>query len=953
MNIRLCIFSLFSLVVISTASIADEIHFTRDIRPILSGRCYKCHGPDPDTREAGLRLDDADAAQVELESGERAIVPGQLDASELIARIITDDESTRMPPADQGAGLSKQEIETLKQWVAEGAKYDKHWSFVAPVSPKLPEVSNPEWCRNGLDHFVLQKLDQQKLKPSPEADRRTLIRRLSLDLTGLPPSPEEIENFLSDDSPLAYEHLVDRLLVSPAYGERWARIWLDLARYADSAGYADDPPRVIWQYRDWVIDAINKDLPIDQFTVEQLAGDLLPNPTHDQLIATAFHRNTMTNSEGGTDDEEFRSAAIVDRVNTTMQIWMGLTMGCAQCHTHKYDPISQEEYFRVYAILNQTEDADRRDEGPLLETWTPELNEKKKNVQAKIDALKEKLKTLQESEASEPTDLQLPDGPIAAQFVRIDIPGRSEFLSLAEVQVFAGEDQVALGKNATQISTSHDAPAKLAVDGNTDGHFFDAKSTTHTEKGLAPWWQVDLGKVHKIDRVVVWNRSDSPGVGQRLNGFRVVLLDANKKPIWAKAKLKANETETLIVIPKSSEEVSKEEKAALAEYLGKNNPELDKLQKQIASTEKQLKAIKALTVPIMRELPLDKHRKTHIQVRGNFLDLGPEVAAGVLKEFHPLEASNPTRLDFAKWLVDPANSLTARVFANRYWEILFGLGLVETSEDFGMQGELPSHFGLLDWLAIQFMEGDWQQKKFLKLIVTSATYRQSSTVDAKLTALDPKNRLLARGPRFRLSAEMIRDQALAVSGLLSHKMHGPSVNPPRPKLGLRAAFGGSTDWETSQGEDKYRRGLYTTWRRSIPYPSMDAFDAPSREVCTIRRIPTNTPLQALVTLNDPVYIEAAQALAGRILNEGGDSIESRVSYGFTLCTAREPTPAERSVLTKTFESLKNQFASDSASAQKLQAMKLQKGEEIPAETQAAWTVLSNVLLNLDETLTRR
>ncbi|QDT35518.1 DUF1553 domain-containing protein [Thalassoglobus polymorphus] len=933
--------------------IAEEVDYTRDVRPILSGRCFKCHGPDPETREAGLRLDEAIASRAELDSGERAVVPGDIEASQLLTRITTSDDSLRMPPADQGPALTPQEIETLKRWLESGAKYDKHWSFVAPKLPELPDVSNPDWCRNDIDRFILNKLDSQKLKPSPEADRSTLIRRLSLDLTGLPPSPEEIKQFINDTSPQAYERLVDRLLASPAYGERLARIWLDLARYADSAGYADDPPRVIWKYRDWVIDAINEDMPIDQFTIEQLAGDLLPNPTEEQLIATAFHRNTMTNSEGGTDDEEFRSAAVVDRVNTTMQVWMGLTMACAQCHTHKYDPITHEEYFNVYAILNQTEDADKRDESPLLNLWTPELEEQKASLQAKIDGLKTDLEKLQQISAKEEPTLKLADGPIQARFVRIDLPGKTEFLSLAEVQVFSENEQVAVGKKATQSSTGYNGTANLAVDGNTDGDFFESKSTTHTNRDASPWWEVDLGATYQIDRISVWNRNDSPNIGKRLDDFRVVLLDEKRNPTWAKSKLKSNKQETEVHVPDSTQKLADDERAAIAEYLGANSPEVAKLKKQITATETQLKNIKPVTVPIMRALPEEKHRKTHIHVRGNFLDLGPEVSAGLLKEFHRSESSNPDRLDFAKWLIDPQNPLSARVFANRYWEILFGIGLVETSEDFGMQGDYPSHPELLDWLAIQLKNNGWSRKQFLKLIVMSATYRQSSAVDAELVARDPKNRLLARGPRFRLSAEMIRDQALSISGLLSRKMHGPSVNPPRPKLGLRAAFGGSTDWETSKGEDKFRRGIYTTWRRSLPYPSMDAFDAPSREVCTVRRIRTNTPLQALVTLNDPVYIEAAQALAGRILSEGGATQDEQLTYGFLLCTARQPTEQELNVLRSTFESLREKYTNEIESAQKLKVIGSRETEKTPVEIQASWTVLSNVLLNLDETLTNR
>ena len=943
--------SLIALAQIGQAAEA-QIDFTRDVRPILSGRCFQCHGPDAESREAGLRLDDVRSATAELESGEKAVVPGRPHLSGLIARITSDEEYERMPPPEQGNALTEQEIATLKQWIEEGAKYDRHWSFVSPIRHSLPNVNDKDWPRNGLDYFVLNRLEQENLRPSPPADRRTLMRRLSLDLTGLPPSPDELERFLNDHSPNAYEQLVDRLLDSPRFGERWGRIWLDLARYADSAGYADDPPRVIWMYRDWVIKAINDGMPIDQFTIEQLAGDLLPDPSHQQLIATAFHRNTMTNSEGGTDDEEFRNAAIVDRVNTTMQVWMGLTMGCAQCHSHKYDPISQEEFYNVFAIFNQTEDADRRDEAPLLDSWTPDLLTQQQNLQAQIEQNQQQIRKHQ-SNTSVDDDAVILDGPIQARRVRISLPGRNEFLSLAEVQVFSGDRQVALNKPATQSSTDYDGPARLAVDGNTDGHYFNAKSTTHTARDDSPWWQVDLLEEFSIDRIVIWNRNDSAEVGQRLNPFRIVFFDANDQPVWARQNLTIRQEKVTINVPKSYQAIPDEDRSAIAEVKQSTSPELMKLKEEIDTIKKQLAAIKPVTTPIVRELPDENRRKTHIQIRGNFLDLGDEVQPGVLKEFHPIEVASPNRLDFANWLVSPDNPLTARVMANRHWEILFGRGLVVTSEDFGMQGELPSHPKLLDWLAVRLLDLGWSQKDFIKLIVTSATYRQQSNVSSELFARDPVNRLLARGPRFRLSAEMIRDQALSVANLLSDKMHGPSVNPPRPKLGLRAAFGGSTDWETSQGEDQYRRGIYTTWRRSIPYPSMDAFDAPSREVCTVRRIRTNTPLQALVTLNDPVYIEAAQALAGRMLTEADDSTDDRLKYGFLLCTARLPNESELNVLRQTFVQAREQFENSSGQVNFLQAKPALNAAEVSETDQAAWTVFANVLLNLDETLTRR
>ncbi len=641
----------------------------------------------------------------------------------------------------------------------------------------MPEVKNTTWPRNEIDHFVLARLEQEDLKPSPQADRYTLIRRLSLDLTGLPPTLAEVEEFVNDDRHDAYEQLVDRLLAKESFGEHWARMWLDLARYADSAGYADDPPRTIWAYRDYVIRSLNANKPFDQFTIEQIAGDLLPSPTKDQLIATAFHRNTLTNNEGGTNDEEFRNVAIVDRVNTTMAVWMGTTMACAQCHSHKYDPITQEEYFRFFAFFNNTGDADRRDESPLLEIYTPEQRKQK-----------------------------------AA-------------------------------------------------------------------------WRTQIAE-----------------------------LEA-----WLKGS-------TL------------ESEAAIAEP------------KKLAQLKKQLAAQKpTTTVPIMRELPADKHRVTKMQERGNYLITGKEVTEGVPAVFPPLPKDAPkNRLTLARWLVDEDNPLTARVIANRYWEKIFGVGLVETSEEFGSQGELPSHPELLDWLATELVKSGWDMKQFIKLLVTSAAYRQSARVTPELLQKDPDNRLLARGPRFRMSAEMVRDQALYVSGLLSPKMFGPPVKPPQPKLGLSAAFGSGIDWKTSTGDDKYRRGLYTMWRRSNPYPSMAAFDAPNREVCTLKRDRTNTPLQALVTLNDPVYVEAAQALGRRMAAADG-SLEEKIRYGFQLCVARPPSEKEAERLEKLYQAALKRYAAAPNLAEKMATDPLGTlPKDAKPDEYAAWAMLGNVLLNLDE-----
>ncbi|MCS6864102.1 MAG: PSD1 and planctomycete cytochrome C domain-containing protein [Gemmataceae bacterium] len=751
----------------AVAQVPKTIDFNRDVRPILSNNCFQCHGPDEKTRKARLRLDTPEGAAT-------AIVPGQPDASELIIRITASpDDASRMPPAKTGKTLGPRDVAILQQWVQQGAKYAPHWAYVPPKPPVIPTTQFR--TVNPIDAFLWARLEQEGLKPQPEADRYTLARRVALDLTGLPPTLEEAEAFVTDTAADAYEKFVDRQLAKPAFGEHWARLWLDLARYADSAGYADDPLRTIWKYRDYVIESFNANKPFDQFTIEQLAGDLLPQPTIEQLVATAFHRNTMTNSEGGTSDEEFRNVAVVDRVNTTFTVWMGTSIGCAQCHTHKYDPITQKEYFEVFAFFNNTADADRPDESPTLPFWS------------------------------------------LRDFLR-----------------------------------------KMAL-----------------EQQIA---------------------------------------------------------------------------ALEAELKGKKPEELKPQRDRLATLKKELAALKpATSVPIMKELVGPQRRKTRIQFRGNFLDLGDEVREGVPAVFHPFPEGMPkNRLGFARWLISRENPLTARVIANRFWEQIFGTGIVRTSEEFGIQGELPSHPELLDWLALDFQR-DWNVKRFLKQLVMSAAYRQSAAVTAAQYERDPDNRLLARGPRVRLTAEMIRDQALFAAGLLSPKMLGPSVRPFQPSLGVSAAFGGSIDWKMSDGEDRYRRGIYTQWRRSNPYPSMSTFDAPNRDTCVVRRNRTNTPLQALVLMNDPVYVEAAQALAQKARTSTSTPDEAVVMI-FRRCLIRPPSPEEQKRLVQLFTDARAAFQKAPAQAQQFAGN--QPTSRDPA-TDAALTLVASVVLNLDEMVMKR
>jgi len=1138
---------------------APGVDFVRDIQPIFAEHCAACHGAK--RQEGGLRLTDRASALAGGDSGQKAIVPSDAKASRLIRVLDGSDTETRMPPEGEGKPLSAEQIALLTRWINEGAAWPatgdqapvaaQHWAWRPPVKAPLPSVKQTGWPRQPFDYFVLQQIERAGLSPAAEADRYTLARRVHLDLIGLPPTPEQLAAFINDPSPDAYERMVDRVLAEPAYGERWARVWLDLARYADSKGYGSDPLRTIWRYRDWVIEAFNRNQPYDQFTIEQLAGDLLPRPTPDQLLATAFHRNTMANDEGGTDDEEFRVAAVKDRIETTIQVWMGLTMGCAKCHSHKFDPITQREYYAAYAFFDQTEDADRGDEEPRLPTPTRIELQEQASLRDRLAALQQQLDTpppgldeqlaAWESQLRErdrhwtvaapqravseggthlrvladqsvlavgdvkpdlevyrldvPTDAKrvtairletlhddaLPgkgpgraDGHFVinevavtvkpstssaprARYLRIEIPGEKKILSLAEVQIFSGNENIASRGKATQSSTWFNGPAELAIDQNTNGDF-EQKSVTHTGEEANPWWEIDFGKETPLDRVVLWNRT-GPGLEERLKGFRITLLDEGRHPLWQRADQQApkpsleldlkaptdvelvsaasdfdqegwpaakaidgnrdaksgwaigpqsgvdhaivlrlrtpldlREPSTLgitlvqsygqqhtlgrfrlaltdqdppadplprdvaLALDAARELRTAEQQLTLRNYFWRQSPSGEALRQQIAATKARLAEIEKQisATPVMRELPADKRRTTHVMIKGNFRSLGDAVEPAVPAAFHPLSEGRRDRLALAQWLVDPANPLTARVAVNRLWAQLFGVGIVATEEDFGTQGLPPTHPELLDWLAVSFREGGWDLKDVLRQMVTSATYRQSSSPTAEVLARDPANRLLARGPRFRLEAEMVRDQALAIAGLLSAKQGGASVYPPQPPGLWRAAFNGQRTWATSEGEDRYRRGLYTFWRRTVPYPSMAAFDAPSRENCTLRRISTNTPLQAFVTLNDPVYVEAAQGLARRIMSQAGVSTEARSAFALQWALCRPAQPAQIEQLVLLYQRELEHYRADADAAKQMATVPLGPAPAASDVAElAAWTVVANVILNLDGVLTKR
>jgi len=838
-----------------------------------------------------------------------------------------------------------------------------------------------------------------------------------------------VESFVADSSPHALEKFVDHLLAKPSYGEHWARMWLDLARYADSAGYADDPPREIWAFRDYVIRSFNENKSFDQFTIEQIAGDLLDEPSIDQRVATAFHRNTKTNSEGGTIDEEFRNEAVVDRVNTTMAVWMGTTIDCAQCHTHKYDPITQEEYFRMFALFNNTADEDRKDEEPVLSLFSESQEQKRSEIETAIatdrEELERKLSHPDHHERRRQWEQELvsrsswrslkpeienmkavskapftidPEGvieigenvrPQDTYTIKVRRPESIQEITAIRLEVFPGKDSSEENSEAPSEWVLNELEIRLI---DSDGGEVE-ESDPDSDEETAP-------SPKKFPKLKLYNATASfeqewypvralhDGVGgDRFSGWAakgklntpqeaVLEFAAAVKPAaneWLEIKLIQNFPDKKIkrfrisvtkaedpfpaipisleaALSKAAEERSDSEENQLLALFAQHDPGSSKELSRIAQLKEKLSQIRPVTtVPVMDELAEGQKRKTHVQYRGSYFDKGSEVYPGTPAIFHPMPGgSTPDRLTLAQWLVDANNPLTARVIVNRYWEALFGIGIVATSEEFGSQGELPSHPELLDWLAVEFMENGWDVKRLLKRIVTSATYRQSSKVTPATFQKDPDNRLLARGPRFRVTAETIRDQALAVSGLLSDSMFGPSVNPPQPEFGLKAAFGGETDWTTSEGPDRYRRGVYTSWRRSNPYPSMAAFDAPNREVCTVRRDNTNTPLQALVTLNDPVYIEASQAL-GRKMESFAGGLSEKIRFGFQECLIRPPSERETQALRELYLDSERHYQLNPDDAL---AMATDPIGELPegadAAELAAWTVVGNALLNLDE-----
>ena len=843
----------------------SRVDFSRAIRPLLSEKCLKCHGPGRSRGGSDLRLDQARSAIG------TAIVPGRPDQSELVKRITSRDPGKRMPPPKSKLELTDSEIELLKTWISEGADYTVHWSFVAPVRPAVPEVTGSDWVLNTLDRFVLARIEAAGLKPSAAANRESLIRRLTLDLTGLPPTGSEIDRFLADTSPRAYERVVDRLLSSQHYGERMAQTWLDLARFGDTNGYENDSNRSMWLYRDWVINAFNTNMPFDRFAVEQIAGDLLPHASTSQRIASGFNRNTTYNEEGGADPEEFQVVYAVERASTTGTVFLGLTLGCAQCHEHKYDPISQAEFYSFYAFFNSV-DGEKGAQGhdiplpPLLVLSTPQQ-------QAQARQLEKDLETL--------------DKMIAAELAKLKPPG------------------TAPGEKPPTPGPAVDITAAKATGKDHDGYFDrQADWEAHARQHLLEKLPKEIRKLVEIEP----DRRDDKQKTALANHF----IRFGYSP--------ARKTFTPL------------------------NDRHSKL------TERQAK-LKTRTPSTMVMKEMAERRPAFLLLRGDFQQKGDRVEPNVPAIFKALPEGAPrNRLGLARWLVDTEHPLTARVAVNRLWSGFFGSGLVPTPEDFGVRGELPTHPGLLDWLAVEFMRIGWNVKALQKQIVMSATYRQASRFDPAIGRGDPFNRLLTRQNRFRLTAESIRDTALAVGGLLDERIGGPSVYPFQPE-GYYSDKG-RWKWPQSTGRDLYRRGLYTFWRRTTTYPSFQIFDAPTRETCTVQRPRTNTPLQALVTLNERTFVQAAHGLAVRVLRLAEDSTGSRLERAFRITVGRRPDQSEKAILGRILEEQLEHYRQDSEAAGVLVSQGAVSSQGLDQATLAAWTGLANVLLNLDEAITR-
>jgi len=1151
-----------------------RVDFNREIRPIFSDHCYACHGPDERTRKAGLRLDQQDEAFKTLKSGHRAIVPGDVSKSELVARIVTHDADDLMPPSKGGKPLSAQQIATLRRWVEQGAEWKGHWAYIKPQRPQPPKVRNSSWVRNDIDAFVAAKIESKQLEPSPEADKPRLLRRVSLDLTGLPPTPEELDAFLSDKDPKAYEKVVDRLLDSKHYGERMAQNWLDLARYGETQGYHHDAHRDMFHWRDWVIKAFNENLPFDRFTQYQIAGDLLPNPTRDQMVATGFQRNEMTTSEGGAIPEEYAVKYIVGRVDTASRVWLGTSMACAECHDHKYDPISQKDYYRFFAFFNTVDEhgmdqssnpvprvpLSTSDQEKRLDQYRQEIAALELAQNAMLDPVHDKHDAAQavwedrlrsalasDWKSDKPTTLHTTAGAVLSvdatnvitatgtnaprdvyevvlntsqrnltglrleTLPSSDLPGRAagrddkggfvltrieaeatpqdpkaetallhsipaspwsqvvfpasadlkeafakEFgpesptastpdwtrmkiesldlsVDLAATQQvsylqrtlnapdrlrltakldFSGptkvwlNGQVIFSRDSTKQSPTEADPISLTfakgenrllikavhVAANSKLTFslhpaipsqqtivFTASAADYSQPGFSvsgaldnkieTGWSVGGDADQATKPHQAWFRTGEPFDFATGTSLKVRLLFQSPQPFknLGRFRLATSSSPHLAdvfalsdpirnaLLPERSDR-SQSQRDELRRYYRRTFiPEAKQLSDLLAAKRSERDAFQGAIPVAMVMKEMEKPRDTFLLVRGEYNNRGDKVTPGVPQSLFGLpDALPPNRLGLAQWLVHPDNPLTSRVIVNQYWQRFFGTGIVKTSEDFGSQGEWPSHPELLDWLATEFIRSGWNIKAMQRLIVTSATYRQGSAVSRRALEVDPEDRLLSRFPRQRLDAEGIRDTALAVSGLLNPAIGGPSVFPYQPPgLWEQVSFEGTRNWVQSEGNQNYRRGLYTYWRRSVPYASFVTFDAPSRETCTVRRPRTNTPLQALVLMNDPVYVEAARSLGLRILRSPGKTPADKVRFAVRTTLSREASKKELSTLLAAFQRELKQFEKDRTAANQLIHVGASRPPvDVDPSELAAWTVVGSILLNLDETITK-
>lgn len=955
--------SIHSLVTLSLAGSAmAEVDFANEVRPILNEHCTACHGG---VKEAGdVSFIYREKALGKGDSGKSVIVPGDPDASEMIVRILSTDPDEVMPKPEHGPPLAAEEVATLRQWIKEGAEWGEHWAFTSPEKHTAPKVKQTDWPQNGVDPFTLARLEAEGLKPSEPADRAALLRRVSLDLTGLPPTPAEIDAFLADESKDAYAKQVDRLLASPRFGERWASVWMDLARYADSEGLGVDRRRSVWKYRDWLIDSFNKDLPFDEFTIHQLAGDLLPDATLEQKIATTFHRLTQSNNEGGTDDEEFRVAAVIDRVNTTWEVWQGVTMGCVQCHSHPYDPIEFGEFYQFTEFFNQTIDADLSEDYPVLSVPLDSARNAEVNaLHRRIEKAEQELHAIRQELRSQ-TQWTWPAGMTAegdkTKLSVVKHEGIEEYRTVGNVT------QGSTFKLGIPVAEDLGTLTALRVEFWPD----DPETAAHT-----PEWGADLRQI-KLHLVGPERETEVPlaeiiadeahplfnpnasltgkgrgwGTYSKTFGPRhAIVLPKEPIDLPAGATLRVTMRQGGSILA-SFPMVSERGRVAITNAdswaAHRSDPRVVALQKEIADARTKLKAIPTTTVPVMKERDPAFARSTHQFIRGNWLEKGEVVEqAGTPGILPPLKARDgkPDRLDMARWIASADNPLTARVAVNRFWLELFGVGIVPTPEDFGSAGEKPTHRELLDTLAVRFTdEMGWSVKSLLRELVTSATYQQSAVTPADLAKRDPDNRLLARGPRQRLTAEMVRDHALAASGLVHHQTGGAPTHPPIPG-GVWKPFS-SDKWDTPKegSPDRYRRSVYTYWKRSIPFPLFITFDAPPRELCSKRRIVSNTPLQALAVLNDPAFHECAKSLARVMKYDTEGSLEEKLAAGYRRATSREATPARIDDLRALFNELVASYEKDPTT------MKEMAG----TPDGAAFTVVASVLLNLDEALIR-